>query len=175
MKKIFIIGNGFDLAHSLPTKYNPDFKSIAEGIEQISYFWDIYQSQVAEIWSDFENCLAFPDFNNLKEIFDGYAPDYFSDYEHDRNAIITQVDLNVNLMRALYLFADQAENEINLKEPLSQFIKFFTSNDLFVNMNYTHTLEMLYGINKDKVLHIHGEVGANNLILGYPEENYQPE
>ncbi len=42
-------------------------------------------------------------------------------------------------------------------------------------MNYTHTLEMLYGINKDKVLHIHGEVGANNLILGYPEENYQPE
>lgn len=175
MKKIFIIGNGFDLAHSLPTKYNPDFKSIAEGIEQISYFWDIYQSQVAEIWSDFENCLAFPDFNNLKEIFDGYAPDYFSDYEHDRNAIITQVDLNGNLMRALYLFADQAENEINLKEPLSQFIKSFTSNDLFVNMNYTHTLEMLYGINKDKVLHIHGEVGANNLILGYPEENYQPE
>ena len=42
-------------------------------------------------------------------------------------------------------------------------------------MNYTHTLEILYGINKDKVLHIHGEVGANNLILGYPEENYQPE
>lgn len=84
MKKIFIIGNGFDLAHNLPTKYNPDFKSIAERIEQISYFWDIYQSQVAEIWSDFENCLAFPDFNNLEEIFDGYAPDYFSDYEHDR-------------------------------------------------------------------------------------------
>ena len=70
MKKIFIIGNGFDLAHNLPTKYNPDFKSIAEGIEQISYFWDIYQSQVAEIWSDFETCLAFTDFNNLEEIFD---------------------------------------------------------------------------------------------------------
>lgn len=80
MNKLFIIGNGLDLAHNLPTKYNPDFKTIAEGIEQISYFWDMYQSQVAEIWSDFENCLSFPDFNNLEDIFHGYAPDYTSDY-----------------------------------------------------------------------------------------------
>ena len=41
-------------------------------------------------------------------------------------------------------------------------------------MNYTHTLEKLYGVNKDKVLHIHGEVGVKNLILGYPEGNFQP-
>jgi len=40
MKKLFIIGNGFDRAHELPTAYDPHFKEIAEGIEQISYFWD---------------------------------------------------------------------------------------------------------------------------------------
>lgn len=30
-------------------------------------------------------------------------------------------------------------------------------------MNHTHSLEKLYGINKDKVLHIHGKVGIKNL------------
>lgn len=173
--KLFIVGNGFDLAHKMPTNYNPHFKEIAEKKEQISYFWDIYQSREADIWSDFENCLANPDFNNLEEIFDGYAPDYYSDYERDRDAIITQADLNGNLIGALYEFADQAENSICSTKPLPFYTECFNSSDLFITMNYTHTLEFLYGINRNNVLHIHGEVGANNLILGYPEGNYEPE
>ena len=84
MNKLFIIGNGFDREHKLPTAYDPHFKEIAEKIEQISYFWDIYQSREVDIWANFENCLAHPDFNSLEEIFDGYAPDYASEYEKDR-------------------------------------------------------------------------------------------
>lgn len=173
--KLFIIGNGFDLAHGIPSRYNPDFKNIAERIEQIAYFWDIYQSQEADIWADFENLLANPDFNNLEEIFDGYAPDYSSDYERDRDSIIDQVDLNGKLMDALYEFADQAENSINSKRPLIKYEEDFSSNGLLITTNYTHTLEKLYGINRNNVLHIHGEVGADNLILGYPEGDYKPE
>lgn len=60
MKKLFIIGNGFDRAHELPTAYNPHFKEIAEEIEQISYFWDIYQSREVDIWADFENVYPIP-------------------------------------------------------------------------------------------------------------------
>lgn len=37
----------------------------------------MYQRQEADIWSDFEICLTFPDYNNLENIFDGYAPDFF--------------------------------------------------------------------------------------------------
>lgn len=173
--KLFIIGNGFDLAHRIPSRYNPDFKNIAERIEQISYFWDIYQSQEVDIWADFENLLANPDFNNLEEIFDGYAPDYYSDYEHDRDAIITQVDLNGKLMDALYEFADQAEKSIESKRPLIKYEEDFSADGLFITTNYTHTLENLYGINRNNVLHIHGEVGVDNLILGYPEGDYKPE
>ncbi len=173
--KLFIVGNGFDLAHGIPSRYNPDFKNIAERIEQISYFWDIYQSQEADIWADFENLLANPDFNNLEEIFDGYAPDYSSNYERDRDAIITQVDLNGKLIDALYEFADQAENSIDSKMPSVKHKEDFNSSGLFITTNYTHTLEKLYGINRNNVLHIHGEVGADNLILGYPEGAYKPE
>ena len=30
MSRLYIIGNGFDLLHKLPTKFDPDFKNIAE-------------------------------------------------------------------------------------------------------------------------------------------------
>jgi len=175
MKKLFIIGNGFDRAHELPTAYDPHFKEIAEGIEQISYFWDMYQSRKVDIWADFENCLAHPDFNSLEEIFDGYAPDYTSDHESDRDAIITQVDLNGKLLEALYVFADRAEHAIDNVLPLNKYTNCFGQNDLFVTCNYTHTLEKIYNISPHNILHIHGEVGRNNLILGYPEGNYEAE
>ncbi|WP_274518647.1 AbiH family protein [Streptococcus mutans] len=71
---LFIIGNGFDLAHGLPTKFNPDFKEIAEKNESNPYFWELYQTEEADIWSDFENLLAKPDFNTLGEVFDDYSP-----------------------------------------------------------------------------------------------------
>ena len=43
-RKGFIIGNGFDLAHHLPTSFDPDFKNIARRYEQ-SNFWDLYQKK----------------------------------------------------------------------------------------------------------------------------------
>lgn len=172
MSKLFIVGNGFDIEHGLPTKFNPDFKEIAEKNEQNKNFWEIYQSCNNDIWSDFEHSLANPDFNNLIEIFDGYYPDYKSDHESDRNGIITQVELNGKLKDSLYEFASQAENKINHISPLEKYKKFFTDDNIFLNFNYTHTIEKLYNIRINKIMHIHGEVGKSNLILGYPEEEY---
>lgn len=175
MSRLFVIGNGFDLEHDLPTSYKWHFKNIAEDYEQINYFWDIYQSKELDIWSNFEHCLAKPDFNNLEEIFNGYAPDYASDHEHDRDAIIIQVDLNGLLQETLNAFAEKAEQEIGKCQQLQEYYVLFNENDLFVNFNYTHTLEQIYHINRSKVLHIHGEYGRNNLLLGYPKGEYEPE
>lgn len=172
--RLFIIGNGFDLSHDLPTKFDPNFKDIAGKNEPIPYFWEIYQSQEVDIWSDFENLLAQPDFNELEQIFEGYHPDYLSDRESDRDAIITQVDLNGNLIPSLYEFANEAEAELIKVAAVPSNIELFNTEDLFVNFNYTHTLEKVYGIQANKVLHIHGEVGKNNLILGYPEGDFSP-
>ena len=30
---------------------------------------------------------------------------------------------------------------------------------MFLNFNYTHTLERLYGIASERILHIHGQIG----------------
>jgi hypothetical protein len=174
MSKLFIVGNGFDIEHGLPTKFNPDFKEIAEKMSKIEIFVK-YINHVIMIFGQILNILANPDFNNLIEIFDGYYPDYMSDRESDRNGIITQVELNGKLKDSLYEFANQAENKINYVSPLEKYIKIFTDNDIFINFNYTHTIEKLYNIQINKIIHIHGEFGKNNLILGYPEEEYKPE
>ena len=172
--KLFIIGNGFDIAHDLPTKYDPDFKDIAEKYEQDN-FWELYQSHEDDIWSDFENLLAFPDFNSIEEIFNGYAPDYSSDKESDRISIIYQVDLNGKLWNALYEFADNADEQLRYIQAKEEIIRLIDSEDYYITFNYTHTLEKVYEVPKQHILHIHGKVGENNLELGYPKGDFSPE
>ena len=172
--KLFIIGNGFDLANNLPTRFDPDFKNIALKYEQDN-FWDLYQSNEADIWSDFENLLGYPDFNNLEEIFNGYAPDYLSDRESDRDSIIYQVELNGKLQDALYEFANNAELSLENIQKAVLLEDILDSDALYITFNYTHTLENIYDIPWEQILHIHGEVGKNNLELGYPKGNFAPE
>lgn len=45
--KLFIIGNGFDLAHNLPTRFDPDFKNIDRRYDYLSTrysnaYWKFY-------------------------------------------------------------------------------------------------------------------------------------
>lgn len=172
--KLFIIGNGFDLAHNLPTRFNPDFMKLAKQFEQDN-FWDLYQTREQDIWSDFENLLGYPDFNNLEIIFNGYEPDYLSDKESDRCCIMYQVDLNGRLRDALDAFASNAEKCLNNIQRKTFFKEILDSDAHYINFNYTHTLEKIYHISPEQVLHIHGEVGENNLKLGYPKGNFKPE
>lgn len=172
--KLFVIGNGFDLAHNLPTKFDPDFKRIAIKHDK-NHFWDLYQSRKGDIWSDFENLLGCPDFNFLEEIFNGYAPDYLSDRESDRDAIIYQVEFNGNIQDALYEFANNAEKSLESLKRKTFFEQLLQPDGYYITFNYTHTLEDVYDILNEQILHIHGEVGENNLELGYPEGSFTPE
>ena len=172
--KLFIIGNGFDIAHNLPTRFDLEFKNIALKHEE-NNFWEIYQSDVADIWSDFENSLGHPDFNGLEEIFNGHEPDYFSDRESDRDDIICQVGVNGNLQDALYEFADNAEASLNYIQSKAFFEHILDADGYYITFNYTHTLEDIYNISRKNILHIHGEAGKNNLKLGYSKGNFTPE
>lgn len=173
--KLYIIGNGFDLEHKLPTSFDTDFKKIAIHNEIDKSFWDLYQTENVSIWSDFENLLGRPDFNSLEEIFRGYEPNFYSEYEHDRDAIIYIAQSSGNLNKSLYEFAIKADEDIKNHNSLEKYKHLFGKKDIFINFNYTHSLEVLYGIDRNNILHIHGEVGKDNLILGYPEGKFKPE
>ncbi len=162
------------VSHRLPTSYEKDFKRIAKSNESVSNFWELYSFDESKIWSDFENCLAHPDFNSLEEIFNGYFPDYNSDHESDRTAIIVQAEISGNLKKSVNDFAYLAEKAIDNVSPIKEYSKLFNESDLFISFNYTHTLERLYSVDSNNVLHIHGEVGKSDLLLGYPEGKYNP-
>lgn len=174
--KLYVIGNGFDLAHKIPSTFNPDFKNIALKYESgYPCFWDLYQTENEDIWSDFENLLGRPDFNILEGIFEGYAPDYSSDRESDRDDIINQVSINGNLKEAVAEFARKADAYLENVDRMEFFEELLDSNGYYISFNYTHTLENVYNIPEERIIHIHGEVGKNNLELGFPEGNFKPE
>ena len=159
MSRLYIIGNGFDLLHKLPTKFDPDFKNIAEKNEVISQFWSLYSSYGDEIWSDFENILGKPDFNSLEEIFGNYYPNYMSDYESDRDGIISVAEESGKLEQSLEEFAIQAEKSIDQTNAQEKLLNEFRKDDLFITFNYTHMLEKLQ---KRKRLRVHGFLSRSN-------------
>lgn len=174
---LFIIGNGFDLAHGLPTRYW-DFRMFLEerygvflkDFEEKYYLWG---KEVKELlWNDFEFNLA-----NLEE-----------DMLFEQMYQSTDLGLesgNVGIEDTLrYYFRDEFKYieklttylkdwiaEVNQElDGLNKRTSFIqeSNQDIFINFNYTTTLEKVYDISRRNVLHIHGVVDSEvDLVLGH--------
>ena len=117
-KKIFIIGNGFDLNFKLPT--SPDnYKNYLESftIEGGSGTYsalDFFDQYIDDYWSDTEQSLANLDLVSLSA--DNIVPpDYQSDHESDRDGGIVQMEqLSFDVINArneaLALMASKADS-----------------------------------------------------------------
>ncbi|OJU41479.1 MAG: hypothetical protein BGN97_09895 [Microbacterium sp. 69-10] len=164
MVALHVLGNGFDLQHDLPTAYAPHLKKIAVEAERFHGEWECY-SDAEDLWSDVEANLAHPDMDMLLQHLESYAPDLLSEREGDRDGIIHEAEQLLDF--PLEEFARRADEALEEQKPLGIFQKIFGPRDCFLNFNYTHTLERLYEIDPSRVLHVHGEVGGEPLILGY--------
>ncbi|CCL08518.1 conserved hypothetical protein [Clostridioides difficile CD002] len=67
-------------------------------------------------------------------------------------------------------------NTIQIDKKVKRKIDFYNlinSNDsIFINFNYTKTLELLYEVNSSKIFHIHGIQGGN-IVLGHGDEEME--
>ena len=197
MSKLFIIGNGFDLDHRLPTSYNCFHRYLKETYpnadeeyavvpwaipgnhgeevydrnEVVGYLMSLMSRTANENWSDFEDALGYLDFNydlfELTEFTDRHGePNYF-------HAVYNNEDTSSQLARCvpmiLDLFSEWVETiDIFGAKPKTAFQKLIDpSQDLFLNFNYTQTLERLYGV--PDVCHIHGTLGEK-LMVGHGAE-----
>lgn len=181
--KLYIIGNGFDRAHHLPTRYwdfrtylaqhYPDFLSLFEEN------YDIYQGMTDEqkgklLWNALETNLA-----NIKEDIiienavhiemglesgdvgiEGTLRDYFEE--------------QFGYIKKLELYLKQWVRTIRIRD-LKPFTSKFdnSNNDIFVTFNYTAVLETTYRIDETNVIHIHGSLRENtdDPILGHGNSN----
>ena len=159
MRRIYIIGNGFDLKHNLPSRYS-DFAEFCQTNDRVLYeqinllFPKITQDS---LWSNFEEGLGEVDEDKLFKDF----------YLNDRRNI--KDDKFLNLHNSLKLaFAEWISRFERLTSKLEKrFV--FDRDDCFISFNYTDVLESLYHIKASQILHIHGYASPekNALFTGY--------
>ncbi|CUW17882.1 hypothetical protein PB1E_1975 [Leuconostoc gelidum subsp. gasicomitatum] len=199
MTTLYIIGNGFDLTHHLPTKYNPDlFNELVKlDVDVANAISELYFQNNVHYWQNFENLIGKVDEhlindlrnnieNNIQAFQDEkdteiyyFGPEdekYGDDYSAVDNALNSASQAHVDIERALestpLLQIDKIKsalnegfenmisqaNDMNTKKPERLFNKFDRINDKFITFNYTNTLEQVYGIPKNNILHIHGDL-----------------
>ncbi|MEK4715818.1 bacteriophage abortive infection AbiH family protein [Sporosarcina sp. FSL K6-5500] len=187
MNKLFIIGNGFDVAHGLKTSYDdfrkhlildtqiemdsliiPESKPTPDGditydeIEVLSMlFYLISEAESnTEKWSNIEASLANLNFD---EVFD-YSPEVL-----DR-------DGDIDLWKTSYNNEDIASNlviptstiqrlflewintiDITRTKSKIDFSDLVGEKDLFLTFNYTETLEEIYNVSSNQICYIHGK------------------
>lgn len=181
-KTLYIIGNGFDLHHDLDTKYQSFGMFLKEKHSQIydnliEYYIlptldpDDDDSYYDPLWSDFENALANLDFESILDDNTDSLPDIASDDFRDRDLHTYQQvmeqfvdDFTENLYKVFKEFI------LNVKFPddISDKKLKVKTDAIFLNFNYTNTLEKYYDIKGSQILYIHNRaISGEILILGH--------
>lgn len=166
--KLFIIGNGFDLAHRLPTQYW-DFRTYLqqyhhEFLRDFEQHYSIFPGDSDEqkreiLWNYFETNLA--NINDDIIVEDAVGIDMWLDggdvgiedtlYEYFQNEYKYIENLSTYLKRWVQgikiIKAKPITTKINSLE-----------NNYYITFNYTSTLEKLYKIDSLDILHIHGSL-----------------
>lgn len=180
MKTLYIIGNGFDLHHNLPTQYSDFSKYI--------------QKKNVELYNTLENCCKFDyKWRDFEDKLDTFSINSLSKYneefrkydgvEYNLSAILVQAKERIrylpnDLNNWIFETIDYPDLK-DVEEPID-----FQSEALFLTFNYTKTLENVYNIENKNIWHIHNfaskvisnkdnsfpdELQLSDIIVGYDE------
>lgn len=186
---LYLLGNGFDMAHGLHTSY-ADLYTIAATSRLSNTGTDLadFLDDNNVIWGDFEEGLSHIDLRHIaEEHFEG--PDYMSDSEDDRQGVLDRAETLLDeiiggISDCFEIMARRANEELagfdqddpssaSAGKPLPYPEDFLAPGDRAITFNYTSTLEALYDRPRDfEILHIHGHVEeGGDLIFGYGKED----
>ncbi|MBR5677907.1 MAG: bacteriophage abortive infection AbiH family protein [Paludibacteraceae bacterium] len=146
---LYIIGNGFDLKHELPTKYSDFRDAHVQGNATLkSYLVDIYGYENIKDemwWCNFEEMLGKVNYLNLIRSHNGEA---MAPYKVQ------------NLVRNLPLFFGNWIKSVNsnINVNFHPLLDIINNSSLYFTFNYTLLLEKSYNINADNICHIHNSV-----------------
>ncbi len=166
MKHLCIIGNGFDLHHGISSSYN-DYMNWLE-IHYPSLYDEITQTFIdaeeVSWWCDFERHLA--DVEYMYDLSIVVYPDY------EVEGIEIKGTNSPERLAALYkaiqkTFAMWAGGLNNYLQEVQADLK-LDIDATYLTFNYTNTLQDVYHIPDNLVLHIHGKAKrGDNLIVGH--------
>lgn len=166
MGDLVILGNGFDLAHGLPTLYSHfrDFvwNNNREFYGQLTKY--IFED---DLWNDFEKALGSFDDREIKELSEAAYLNYDDNYYGYKQAISEELEFSTKISEHL----SEWIKSINTKIIPIISRKIINNDNIYINFNYTDTLEKTYNILGSNILYIHGKASSNDtLIIGHHNE-----
>jgi hypothetical protein len=173
MNKLYVVGNGFDLYHRIPTSYI-DFGVYLKGIAPEIYGTVVrYLGDEDGLWQAFEARLADLDTDTVVDDVDNFlvspAADEWSDadnhnYQYEVKQIVSALSSELYVKFENWLATLVIPSPQSLSVPMLPLPK----DGRYLNFNYTETLQTTYGIPDAQVLHIHGQRSVKgSVILGH--------
>lgn len=159
----FLLGNGFDIAHGMESRfidfYRYEIINNSANLSSFDYFYDI---NTEELWGKFEDSIARIDYKHFMAVMGSI---YDVKDEYGFNLYSEEIDFE-----HLLCDYDEMTNDLKLwvkklKMPVQKYL--LSPDDLYLSFNYTHVLENVYKIKKSNILHIHGDIDSDNLIVGF--------
>lgn len=192
--RLFIVGNGFDKDHGLPTGYDSFRKYLLDNYGRCDYLPDpcitqlpdggeasdlktdanIFFRLIEDIesnskWGQFESDLGWINYNELVDL--SWNDDDDEIYHQIYNNEDKARDYSKSFDNFTVLFTNWINSiEYNKSICKEKYSDLFSNNDLYLTFNYTTILEDVYNIEEKNICHIHGKVGET-LIFGHSNEN----
>lgn len=165
MSRLYIIGNGFDRYHGIPSDYR-DFAAYLRDADPSTFrIAEEFLPVGGDEWADFEQRLA--EFDEDQAI--DYAGQFHSDERHGDFQYELQQIAEALSTRLKAHFTDWVRSlhipeRVEVSRPLA-----IDERARFLSFNYTSTLGRVYGIPPSRILHIHGSIERANdeLVLGH--------
>ncbi len=200
---LIIIGNGFDVFHGLPTKYIDFYRFIKFNYPEffLEENEGLYPQIDEDIfWNDFETNISYVDSYYVQEVFstgrfsiyyDSETKEEYNKYtiaklNEERNKIIflfNQWLNSIDILKCWYSNVDYnifsyekaiSDEELYLHSSTNFLkVKKIFPNCKIINFNFTNTIELIYGVNKSKLMYIHNRINDKELIFGCSKEAYE--
>lgn len=176
---LYIIGNGFDLYHGLPTSYRHFREYVKEHDKELFGLIEKYYLHKinSDFWNDFEENLGNFDNDLLREYGNIFLEDYgcenwsdafHHDYQYELNRVVDRITLGLRKSFRSWL------SQISLNG-LEQKVIPIERDAYYLTFNYTRTLEKIYDIPTQNILHIHGifkDHDNDDIIYGHGGRPY---
>ena len=186
MSKLYIIGNGFDLAHGLETQYKHFRRFLLKNEEQFLcdlerlygyYPFDPddyhipadkqadmikrYDAMIEDqLWNTYEDSLGKPNEEEIQGICETAADSLkdieFGGIEDTLNAHYEEQFRFVEKLQD-YVFTWAKQIDLSTASIRKKALR-NNAQDWFLTFNYTPVLETVYGINSSRICHIHGVI-----------------
>ncbi|MEQ3164357.1 bacteriophage abortive infection AbiH family protein [Parabacteroides goldsteinii] len=170
MENLYLIGNGFDLHHEIPSSYRDYHKWLSKQQPDVADQLDQIYGTDDQWWCDFENSLGALEIETYIKGLNDLYPDILSEDHRDRDNYVMPdtakselITLYKNVRKSFYSWILSLPCGNSDKK-----LKIITTDAFFITFNYTETLQDLYNIPNDSILHLHGRASQHDdLILGH--------